>query len=90
LQFAALGLVCGFFLNGIVFLSGHGRGQWVFPTQNVPAIRLEAGGGTAGFAQLGIVVFVVGGRGNLQGTIVGAGWWTMGIVPGTVCRLHSI
>jgi len=39
----------------------------------MPAIRLEAGGGTAGLAQLGIVVFVVGGQGNLQGMVVGAG-----------------
>jgi len=60
LRVATMGLVTGFFLNEIVFLSGRGRSQWVFPTQNMPAIiRLEAGGSTAGFAQLGIVVFVV-------------------------------
>jgi len=33
----------------------------VFPAQNMPATGFVAGGGTAGFAQLGIVVFVVGG-----------------------------
>jgi len=71
---ATLGLVIGFFLNGIVFLSGQGGSQWIFPAQNVSAIiRVEAVDGTAGFAQLGIVVFVVGGHGDSQGMIVGAG-----------------
>jgi len=37
--------------------------------------REEAGGGTAGLAQLGIVVFEVGGvRGNALGAVVGSGW----------------
>jgi len=88
---AMVGLVCGFFLKGVVFLSGCGRGQWGFPMQNMPTIKVEAGGSTAGFSQFGIVVFVVGwGQGKAQGTVVGAGWWTRGIVPGAVHRLHSI
>ncbi len=85
-----VGLVCGFFLKG-VFLSSHGRGQWGFPAQNMPTIEVEAGGGMAGFAQLRIVVFVVGwGQGKAQGTVVGAGWWTRGIVPGAVRRLQLV
>jgi len=43
--------------------------------QNMPGTRFVAGGGMAGFAQLGIVVFVGGGsQRNLQGTVVVAGW----------------
>ncbi len=82
---AMVGLVCGFFLKGVVFLSGCGRGQWGFPMQNMPTIKVEAGGGMAGFAQLGIVVFVVGGgQGKLQGTVFGSGWGTKHSAPGTV------
>jgi len=86
-----VGLVCCFFLKGVVFLSGGGGGQWDFPAQNMPTIEVEAGGGMAGFAQLRIVVFVVGwGQGKSQGTVVGAGWWTRGIVPGAVRRLQLV
>jgi len=71
---ATVGLVWVFFLNGVVFLSGHGRGQWVLPVQNMPATGFVAEGGTAGFSQLAIVVYVVGGgRGKLQGMVVGLG-----------------
>jgi len=75
-----MGLVAGFFLNGIVFLSSQGRSQWVFLTQKVPTIiRLEAGGSTAGFAQLGIIVFVVEGRGICRVQLLGqdGGQWAL-------------
>jgi len=53
-----------------------------FPTQNLPVTGFDAGGGMAGFAQLGIVVCLVGGgQGNLQGMMVGAGCWTRGSDP---------
>jgi len=69
-----MGLVCNFFLNGMVFLSGRGGGQWGFPIQITPSIRREtAGGGMAGRAQLGIVSFAVGGvKWSASGTVVGA------------------
>jgi len=84
---ATVGLVCNFFLKGVVFLSGHGRGQWVFSEQSMLAMRVGAGCGTAGLAQLGIVVFVVVVvLGNLQGLVVGAGWLSAQCVdPGTIC-----
>jgi len=44
--------LCFFFLNGIVFLSGHGGG--FFPVQNLPAI-IDTGEVTVGRPQLGIV-----------------------------------
>jgi len=50
-------LVCGFFLKGIIFLSSRSGG--FFPAQDMPAISFEAGVGTAGFAQLGVVVGLV-------------------------------
>ena len=53
--FAAWGLVCGFFLNGTVFLSGRGGG--FFPVQDMPAI-VDAGDVTAGRAQLGMVLWL--------------------------------
>jgi len=75
LQVATLGLVWSFFLNGVVFWSSRSGGKWGFPTQNMPAIGFKAGGSMAGFAQLGIVVVVVGrGQGNPQGPVFGAGW----------------
>jgi len=54
-----VGLICGFFLNGVVFLSSQGRGQWCLLTENRPVTGFVAGGSMAGLAQLGIVVFVV-------------------------------
>jgi len=43
--------------------------------QTIPATGFVAGGSTAGFSQLGIVVFVGGeGQGNLQGTVIVSGW----------------
>jgi len=55
-------------------------------------MRVGAGCGTAGLAQLGIVVFViVVVLGDLQGLVVGAGWLsTEGIGPGTIRGLWSI
>jgi len=55
-------------------------------------MRVGAGCGTAGLAQLGIVVFViVVVLGNLQGLVVGAGWLsTQGIGPGMIHGLRSI
>ncbi len=76
----------------MVFLSGRGGGQWDFLVHSTPAIRLEtAGGGTAGLAQLGIVVFELGGvRVGALGMVVGAGGWTRGIVPWLIHGLRSI
>jgi len=61
LQVATVSLVCSFFLNGVVFWFGCGGGQWGVPMQKLLVIRVKAEGSTAGFAQLGIVVIVVGG-----------------------------
>jgi len=63
-----------------------------FPAQNTPVIgHEEAGGGTAGLAQLGIVVFELGGvEVNALGTVFGAGWLRMGNFPCTVCGLSLI
>ena len=62
MRLSAAGFVCAFFLNGMVFLSGRGGGQWDFSEYNTPAIGLgPAGGSTAGLAQLWIVVFGLGG-----------------------------
>ena len=76
----------------MVFLSSHGGGQRDFLVHSTPAIRLEmAGGGTAGLAQLGIVVFELGGvRVGALGMVFGAGGWTWGIVPQLIHGLWSI
>ena len=76
----------------MVFLSSRGGGQWGFPVQSMLAIRLEtAGGSTAGLAQLGIVVFELGGvRVGALGMVFGAGGWTWGIVPQLIHGLWSI
>jgi len=50
-----VGLVCSFFLNGMVFRSSRGGGQWWLLVENIPVIGLVACGSTAGLAQLGIV-----------------------------------
>jgi len=70
---ATVGLVWGFFLNGVVFIGGQGGGQWLLPSYTMPIIGV-AGGGTTGLAQLGIVVFVDWGcQGRLWGGMVGSG-----------------
>jgi len=73
----------------MVFLSGCGGGQWDFPMQSTPAIGLgSAGGGTAGLAQLGIVFIELGGAGGgALSAVVGAGWWSRGIVP---CAIRGL
>jgi len=87
---ATVGLVWVLFLNGVVFLTSQGGGQWVLPVQK-PATGFVAGGSTAGFAQLGIVVFVAGGgQEKLKGTVVGSGWGTRGSAPGMVQGCRSI
>jgi len=67
------GFCLRFFKNGMVFLSGRGGGQWGFLSQNKLATGWEgAGGGMAGWAQLGIVVLMGGVEGIVLGTVVGA------------------
>jgi len=67
------------------FFVSRGGGQWFFPAQSISAFRCEACGGTAGCAQLGIVVCLgVGGRGNLHDTVFGAGSFVGNIVPGVI------
>jgi len=61
-------LVWVFFLNVVGFIARQGGGHWVLPVHSMPATGFVAGGGTASFAQLGIVVFLKeGGQGKLQG-----------------------
>jgi len=81
-----------FFFNGMVFRAGRGGGQLGFPMQSMPTIGLEvAGGGTAGLAQLGIVVFELGGvGGSAVDTFVGAGGLTQGVIPRTVGGFWSV
>ncbi len=74
----------------MVFFVGHGGGQW-FLAQDVPVIQVEAGGRTAGLAQVGIVVCVVGGGGgSLQCAVFGVGWTTRGSAPCTRLVLWSV
>ena len=68
MRLAALGLVCGVFLKGMVFFSGRGGG---FPVHD---IAIDAWVGTAGFAQLGVAAGMLQeGRGMLQGAGIVAG-----------------
>ena len=73
------------------FCSGRGGGQ-DFPAQNNPAIgREEVGGGTAGLAQLGIVVFELRWvEGNALGSVFGAVLSAKGNFPLTVLKLCSV
>jgi len=76
----------------MVFFVSCGRGQWFVPAQNMSAIRCEAGSGTAGHVQFGIVVCLGRwGQGNLQGTVFGAGSVIKNrIVPGVILGQPSI
>jgi len=57
----------------------------------MPAISFEAGGSTAGFAQLGVVVGLVReGQGRSQGMGFGAGWVMRNIVPCMVLGQRSV
>jgi len=92
MQPATKDLVWVFFLNGVIFHSGQGRGQWVVPVCNVPSTGFVMGGSTAGFAQLGIVICLIGGcQGNWQGdTGCWSGWWARGIASVTMQGIWSI